>query len=329
MKDQSTELTRHARSSGEVVELDGLMAEIRRRRREVLRLEARGRVTEPGSDGRSPRELEAERKVRIFRLKRELEGLVIEARQAQRRIRTSRSREERAAQYARRAARRNRLREGRASRGSSGEGESADVPLRPPAKSAPPVEPEPAAVRVPVPPPRPGGKRISLPRFRAPSLPRAATPIALGCVLAALGLFAGQRSADADPTPAGSPVPTAEESRYQAVLGKAIDGLEADRSSGFDRLRSARNPAAQAAASRQLAVAHARTAKELRRVAPSGSLGGEADVLAGELASVADAFDRLGAAAASGKAGRYRAANRSLDRADRDLRSRLTEVGSA
>ena len=159
-------------------------------------------------------------------------------------------------------------------------------------------------------------RRLPTPRFTLAAL-------AIGAVLGAgVGAIA-EGGDESSPAPSRGQVPERSAAKEQAAVVQratpAVDRLLGARAAGRRRIARARTPAGQALAAAAIGRQYAVAARQLE------SAGAEAVALAARRG--ASAYDRLAAAARSGERIRWRAASRSVRRADTALARELLEFG--
>jgi hypothetical protein len=159
-------------------------------------------------------------------------------------------------------------------------------------------------------------------------LPSSAGTIAVACVASRLSRSAisdcGQK-VEGVRVPGGDVLPVGADVAFLQHLPTVLPQFDRSRVQGRAALKRARTRGRQAAAARGLARSHGRAATAL---APFGAKGHPSGRAVRAIGRARDAYAALGAAAATGRPGRYRAARSNVRRADRDLRRALAALST-
>lgn len=158
-------------------------------------------------------------------------------------------------------------------------------------------------------------------------LARIAGAAALVVAAAVAGLLLG-RSTDDNATPSQPAIAPAASQRgdYERAVGEQLEELATARSSALEQLRHAQNPAAQAAAGRDLAAAHGLAADAIAATATPASLKAVRRRLVDGLTRLAHGYRKLARGAADQNAGRYKDGRRAVKRAEDDLGHGLNRI---
>jgi hypothetical protein len=155
--------------------------------------------------------------------------------------------------------------------------------------------------------------------------------VIVGAVLAAglAGLITGTTTAGSNPPP---PPPKSSEpavARYERALDDQFQALAETRHSQLERLHQAEAAGAQSAAAQRVASAHARAARALVPLIAPAQLRPSKAAIVRALHDVADAYRRVGAAAATRQPQAYARAAADVRQAEKALRRSLKENSQA
>jgi O-antigen ligase len=167
--------------------------------------------------------------------------------------------------------------------------------------------------------------RRAWPALRPGSGRRLALAVGIVVVAGVAGLLAGRWTADDGSNEAGSDRVERAVAAYGRTLNRDMQRLNATRTAQLERLREARTPKGQAAASDALARAHRRSARALARDPAPGALGRYEESVVEALSRIAAGYRRLTAAAATRDGAAYLSASRAVRRAEARLQRRLRQ----
>jgi hypothetical protein len=175
-----------------------------------------------------------------------------------------------------------------------------------------------------------GSASLAATKTRRRPLARIAGAAALVVAAAVAGLLVG-RSTGEDTT-SSQPIVAASSPQpgdYERAVGAQLQELAAARSSALERLRHARGPSAQAAASRDLAAAYGQAADVIAATSTPASLKAVRRRLVDGLTRLAHGYRKLARGAAEQNASGYEEGRRAVDRAEGDLEHGLNRIQEA